>query len=62
MNKKNVLKSFLSLFVSGQTILFSLCLGTSKILSWGEFDESKNSLDFNPFFLVYYEINVDLFT
>ena len=45
-NQKNVLKNFLSLFVLGQTILSFLCLGTSKILSLGEFDESKNSLDF----------------
>ena len=46
MNQKNVLKTFLSLFIKGQTILSLLCLRTSKILSLGEFDESKNSLDF----------------
>ena len=39
MNQKNVLKNFLSLFVRGQTFLSFLCLGTSKILSLGEFDE-----------------------
>ena len=38
--------TILILFVLGQTVLSFLCLGTSKILSLGEFDESKNSLDF----------------
>ena len=44
INQKNVLKNFfLSLFEDKQFFLF-LCLRTSKILSFGEFDELKSHL------------------
>ena len=44
-NQKNVPKNFKLICLRTNNSFFSL-LGTRKILSLGEFDESKNSLDF----------------